>query len=123
MIRPRNTPRKPRSPRPGSCTATTPTRPPNPAFCQSQDWLVEGVVPAQGLGVFYGGPGTGKSALVIDMVRCISAGLPWFGREVSRQQVWYIALECGAGLRMRVVAAEKRYGQLVQLKSTNGKDV
>jgi putative DNA primase/helicase len=85
-------------------------------FLPSQDWLVEGVVPAQGLGVFYGGPGTGKSALVIDMVRCISAGLPWFGREVSQQRVWYIALEGGAGVRMRVMAAEMRYGPRVQAK-------
>lgn len=75
-----------------------------------QAWLVEGVVPAQGVFACYGGPGTGKSVLMADMVRCIGAGLPWFGREVSQQPVWYLALEGGAGLRMRVLAAEAHYG-------------
>lgn len=82
----------------------------------SQDWLVEGVLPAQGVIACYGGPGTGKSALVIDMARCISSGLPWFGREVTQQPVWYLALEGAAGLRMRVAAAEKRYGQRIAAK-------
>ncbi|HWT19434.1 MAG TPA: AAA family ATPase [Variovorax sp.] len=82
----------------------------------SQAWLVEGVVPAQGVIACYGGPGTGKSVLMTDMIRCVSDGLPWFGREVSQQPVWYLALEGGAGMRMRVLAAEAHYGARLKAK-------
>lgn len=82
----------------------------------THEWLVEGVVPAQGVGAIYGGPGTGKSVLMLDMIRCIASGTPWHGREVSRQPVWYIALEGGAGLRTRVMAAEAHFGERIEAK-------
>lgn len=80
------------------------------------EWAVEGVVPAQGVLVVYGGPGSGKTVLLLDMIRCVSSGLPWFGRPVTQQLVWYIALEGGAGLRLRVLAAEKHHGEPFRAK-------
>ncbi|OOG58058.1 hypothetical protein B0E49_04305 [Polaromonas sp. C04] len=82
-------------------------------------WLVKGLVPQQGLGIFYGPSGAGKSFLLLDMVCAIAEGEPWFGRRTTRAPVIYLCLEGAAGFVGRIKAwqaAQKRpFPELVRL--------
>ncbi len=68
-------------------------------------WHVQHLFHAQGLVVVYGPPGCGKSFLVLSIALAISTGTPWFGREVQRGPVLYIAAEGNRGLPPRIRAA------------------
>lgn len=63
-------------------------------------WLVRGLLPARGLGVVYGAPGSGKSFLVLDLAAAIARGIPWAGQRVKRGAVVYVGLEGQIGLRV-----------------------
>ncbi|MCA8493576.1 AAA family ATPase [Burkholderia arboris] len=57
-------------------------------------WLVRGVLPATGLAVLYGPPGSGKSFLLLDLCAAVASGTPWFGHFVkSPAPVLYAVLE------------------------------
>lgn len=74
------------------------------AHSQSISWLVKGVVPAESIGMLYGGSGTFKSFIALDAALHIAHGLPWMGRKTKRGAVLYIAAEGGAGLWSRIDA-------------------
>jgi hypothetical protein len=57
------------------------------------NWLVKKVLPANGLGVLYGRPGSGKSAISLDLAMHIALGLPWQGRASKQCGVTYISSE------------------------------
>jgi hypothetical protein len=65
-------------------------------------WIVREVMPASGLAVIYGGPGSGKTFLMLDMAMAICRGIKWHGRRVKRGVVVYVAGE--GALRSRVEA-------------------
>lgn len=66
-------------------------------------WLIAGLMHAQGLGVIYGLPTTGKSFLALDIAFAIARGSPWAGRPVRRTgPVVYVGLE--GEQKMRVEA-------------------
>lgn len=68
-------------------------------------WLVQGVIPADGLVALYGASGSGKSFLVLDMGCAIAGGdSPWFGRRIAQAPVTYVCLEGEAGMSKRVKA-------------------
>lgn len=67
-------------------------------------WLVKRIVPAESLGMLFGGSGTFKSFLALDMALHMAHGLPWLGRRTTQGPVLYIAAEGGAGLWARVQA-------------------
>ncbi len=71
----------------------------------SAQWLVEGLMPAKGLHVLYGAPGTGKSFLALSAALHVAAGKPWGGRSVNGGGVVYVAAEGGENFANRVVAA------------------
>lgn len=56
-------------------------------------WLVCDAIPAQGLAVLYGAPGSGKSFVALDFARAVSGGRPWLGRRTRRALVVYVVLE------------------------------
>lgn len=68
------------------------------------EWLIEDVLPAQGLATLYGEPGHGKSFVSIDWANHIAAGLPWHGKEVQKGTVVYIVAEGSRGMRDRMKA-------------------
>ncbi len=72
-----------------------------------RQWLIKGLMPATGLHVLYGAPGTGKSFLALNAALHVASGLPWGGRSVRRSGVVYIASEGGRNFRKRVCAAKK----------------
>jgi hypothetical protein len=67
-------------------------------------WLVKRMVPAESLGMLFGGSGTFKSFVALDAALHIAHGLPWLGRRTTQGPVLYIAAEGGAGLWARVQA-------------------
>jgi hypothetical protein len=67
-------------------------------------WLVDELIPANGLVALIGSPGAGKSFLALDLAAHIAAGRQWFGRKTSTGLVVYVAAEDPHGLRLRVAA-------------------
>lgn len=74
------------------------------------EWLVDGLVPAQGLVVPYGPPKIGKTFIVLSLALHIAAGAPWMGREVKQGAVVYIVGEGLGGFPLRTKAMRALYG-------------
>lgn len=70
-------------------------------------WLIKHVVPADSIGMLYGGSGTFKSFIAIDAALHVAHGLPWLGRRTHQGPVLYIAAEGGTGLWGRICAWHK----------------
>lgn len=72
-------------------------------------WLVKHAVPAEAIGVIYGGSGTFKSFIAIDLALHVAHGLQWLGRKTRKGTVLIIAAEGGAGLWRRIVAWHRKH--------------
>jgi hypothetical protein len=80
----------------------------------SDEFLIEGILPGQGLATLYGPPKSYKSFIGMDMALAVAQGLPWGDCTVKQGAVVYVAGEGVAGLRKRVKAFRIRhelYGQ------------
>ncbi len=73
-------------------------------------WLIKGAVPAESIGVLFGGSGTFKSFIAIDMALHVAHGLQWLGKKTRKVPVLIIAAEGGAGLWKRIVAWHRARG-------------
>src|SRR5439155_20954414 len=65
------------------------------------EWLIEGILPADGLAVLYGPPAIGKSFLALDWAFSVQLGHAWLGHQVKRGTVVYVYGEGGAALGQR----------------------
>jgi AAA domain/Sugar-specific transcriptional regulator TrmB len=65
------------------------------------EWVIDGLLTEQALGVLYGSPGTGKSFLALAWAMAIARGVPWIDRETRRGPVVYLAAEGGYGIAQR----------------------
>ena len=74
------------------------------------EWLLDELVPV-GFSVLYGASSSGKSFVALDWALSVAAGMPWFGREVKRQHVLYVAAEGRSGLGVRFRAWRDAHGQ------------
>jgi hypothetical protein len=70
----------------------------------STEWLVEGLLPSNGLAAIYGASGTAKSFLALDLAACIASGMDWFGYTTRRRAVVYVALEGHGAFHRRMQA-------------------
>lgn len=77
---------------------------------QAVRWTVKHVVPAASVGMLFGGSGTFKSFIALDLALHVVHGLPWMGRITAHAPVLYIAAEGGAGLWTRIHAWHKARG-------------
>jgi hypothetical protein len=73
-------------------------------------WLVQNFLGVGELSAMYGMPGTGKSALAGDLGAHVAAGIPWFGRQVSKGAVLYVAAERAALVERRMAAWGRHHG-------------
>lgn len=73
------------------------------------EWLIDGLLPAQGLIIPYGPPKVGKTFVVLSMGLHIAAGKDWCGRKVRQGVVVYIAGEGLGGLALRIKAMRQEY--------------
>lgn len=72
-------------------------------------WLVDQLIPREGLGLFYGASGIGKSFAVLDIAYAVARGVPCYGREVEQGGVLYVAAEGASGFPRRQAAYEKHH--------------
>lgn len=72
------------------------------------EWLVKGLIPRRGLLSIVAAPNAGKSFLLLDLMRAIEAGEPWFGRrtKAAPQAICVLfSYEGSAVLRARALQA------------------
>jgi hypothetical protein len=74
------------------------------AFDPGVRFLVEDLVPRDGLVVIWGPPACGKSFFTFDLMGHIALGLPYRNRQVEQGPVVYIAAENENGIRDRAIA-------------------
>lgn len=80
------------------------------AASQSITWAVKHIIPADSVGVMFGGSGTFKSFLALDFALHVAHGLPWLGKKTKKGAVLFIAAEGGSGLWRRVQAWHEQRG-------------
>jgi hypothetical protein len=73
-------------------------------------WLIKRLLPAQGMALIYGHPGSGKTFLAFDFAAHVALGWEWNGRKVKQGLVVYVAAEGVNGLKNRVAAFRKHHG-------------
>lgn len=73
-------------------------------------WSVKHAIPADSIGVMFGGSGTFKSFIALDYGLHVAHGLRWMGRKTTQGPVIYIAAEGGAGLWRRMRAWHALHG-------------
>lgn len=75
------------------------------------EFAIDGILEHQGLSCVIGPPGSGKSALAIDMACSLVTGTRWQGRKVIRQRVLYLPGEGLSGAVQRIKAWELGHGK------------
>ena len=73
------------------------------------EFLLEGLLEAEGLLSVIGDSGVGKSAVVLDMAAHIAAGKTWHGRRVKQCPVVYVAGEGVSGATQRLQAWKRAH--------------
>ena len=73
------------------------------------EWLIDELVPEEGLFELFGEPGSLKSFIVQDMCYAIATGIKWHSKDVKQGNVTYIVGEGGNGIRKRFRALELEY--------------
>jgi hypothetical protein len=73
-------------------------------------WLIEGILPANALGVLYGAPAVGKTFVALSIALSIAAGHLWCGKPTKSGSVLYVAAEGVSGMRFRVQAYQRKHG-------------
>ena len=67
-------------------------------------YLVKGAIPVASVGLLWGGSGSFKTALAVDLALHISYGLPYLGLKTTKANVLYCAFEGGLGIGNRIKA-------------------
>lgn len=79
-----------------------------------QQWLIDGVLPKDAVGMLFGDPGVGKSFIALSMATSVATGVGWYGRNCTRGDVVYVAAEGLSGQRNRLAAWEGLNGLRVE---------
>ena len=74
------------------------------------NWLVKGLVPRDSMGMLFGGSGTYKSFISLDLALHIAHGMDWAGRRTEEGAVLVVAAEGGAGIYRRIQAWHQHHG-------------
>jgi hypothetical protein len=67
-------------------------------------WMVQYILQERTTNIIYGGKGTYKTFLSLDLCLCVSYGLPFHGRAVKQGAVAYVCGEGGAAISKRIHA-------------------
>ncbi len=71
------------------------------------EFLVDGLIETDTLGLIFGDPGCGKSFLAVDIALSVATGTPFHGRPTRKGAVFFIAGEGHNGLARRFAAWSK----------------
>lgn len=74
------------------------------------NWLVKGLIPRDSMGMVFGGSGTYKSFISLDLALHVAHGMNWTGRRTEAGPVLIVAAEGGAGIYRRVQAWHQHHG-------------
>lgn len=74
------------------------------------NWLVKGLIPRDSMGMVFGGSGTYKSFISLDLALHVAHGMDWTGRRTEAGAVLIVAAEGGAGIFRRVQAWHQHHG-------------
>ncbi|MFN3991157.1 MAG: AAA family ATPase [Erythrobacter sp.] len=77
---------------------------------RAPEFLIEGLIETETLGLVFGDPGCGKSFLGADIALSVATGAPFHGRKVKQGPVFFIAGEGHNGLARRFAAWGKARG-------------
>jgi hypothetical protein len=75
------------------------------------EFLVDGMIETDTLGLIFGDPGCGKSFMAVDLSLCVASGADFHGRFVKQGSVFYIAGEGHSGLVRRFAAWAMQRGK------------
>ncbi|KPQ05470.1 MAG: AAA domain [Rhodobacteraceae bacterium HLUCCA12] len=78
------------------------------------EFLIDGLIETDTLGLIFGDPGCGKSFMAVDLALSVASGAEFHGRGVKQGAVFYIAGEGHNGLVRRFVAWAKHRGRGLQ---------
>lgn len=78
----------------------------SPARLKPATWAIRKLLPDECTGLLYGGWGTCKTFVAIDMAGCIANGIPWHGKPTKQGTVFYLAGEGEGGFARRLRAWE-----------------
>jgi RecA-family ATPase len=62
------------------------------------DWVIEDVLEGDGVAMFYGASGIGKTFFALHMAACIGSGKDWLGHKTNKRRVLYLDGENGCNL-------------------------
>ena len=74
------------------------------------EFLIDGLIETDTLGMIFGDPGCGKSFVAVDLALCVASGTPFHERPVKQGSVFFIAGEGHNGLARRFHAWSKDRG-------------
>ena len=80
------------------------------AAAPARPYIIKGVLAAGDLGILFGLPGCGKSALAPYLCHAVATGRDVFGRRTRPRVVLYVAAEDGHGMRGRFTALRTVHG-------------
>ena len=72
--------------------------------------IVKGLIPAELSAKCMPTAGGGKTAIIVDLLLHVAAGIKYRGRRVERQPAIYVALEGHGGIENRIIAAARELG-------------
>jgi hypothetical protein len=78
---------------------------------QGREWLVEGLLPSQGIAMIYGSAGSGKSFLALDLAMAVASGGTWAGKRIESGTAIYLVAEGQPGFTTRVAAYTQTSGK------------
>ena len=72
------------------------------------EWMIENLIPAVTVSVFYGDPGSKKTYSLLSMAVCVAMGKPWLGMKTKPGKVLFVDEEMGESwMRRRLRASIK----------------
>ena len=74
---------------------------------RAPEFLIDGLIETDTLGMIFGDPGSGKSFVAVDFALCVASGTPFNNRQVKQGSVFFIAGEGHNGMARRFYAWSK----------------
>ncbi len=78
---------------------------------RSPEFLVDGLIETESLGLIFGDPGSGKTFVAVDICLAVASGLSFHGRKVKQGSVFLLAGEGHSGLARRMAAWSSHHSQ------------
>lgn len=81
-----------------------------PEAFEPPDELIQGLLTVGDCSVWYGDSNTGKTFVLLDAACAVARGVQWFGRQIERGLVVYLAAESPSSVRSRMQAYQLHHG-------------